>query len=162
MICINGHICKDCKKQFASFVLKNSKAKTPTHCKSCAEKHDSEYLDVSHKKCILCNKNTATFGLDGSTKKEYCGECSKTAKLGVIDLHHKMCINCNKVSAIFNVIGNKPLYCGSCKEPDMVDIYGQKCEKCNITKPYYNYPEFKKARFCKSCSLKGMINVKNI
>lgn len=162
MICINGHMCKDCKIQVASFVLNNSKAKTPTHCKSCAEKYDTGYVDISHKKCIMCKKNTATFGLNGSSKKEYCGECSKSAKLEVTDLHHKMCIGCNKVSAIFNVLGGKPLYCGTCKEPDMVDIYGQKCEKCNITKPYYNYPEFKKARFCKNCSLEGMINVKDI
>jgi hypothetical protein len=160
MICINGHICKDCKIQIASFILNNSKAKTPTHCKSCAEKYEDGYSDISHKKCIICNKNTAIFGTDN--KKEYCRECSKTNNLEVIDLHHKMCIICNKVNAIFNFKGDKPLYCASCKEDDMIDIYGKKCEKCNITKPSYNYPEFKKAIFCKNCSLEGMINVKDI
>jgi hypothetical protein len=162
MICINGHMCKDCKTQIASFVLNNSNAKTPTHCKSCADKYNTGCIDVSHKKCIMCNKNTATFGLNGSSKKEYCGECSKSAKLDVTDLHHKMCIECNKLSAIFNIEGEKPLYCGTCKTDEMVNIYGQKCETCNIKQPFYNYPEFKKGRFCKGCALEGMINVKNI
>lgn len=159
MLCINGKICVDCKTYQASFILPNSNKKSATHCGKCIEKLNMDKIDISHKKCIICNKNSAIFGKD---KKEYCGNCVKVNEIEATNLHHKKCINCNVKEAVFNVEGNIPLYCGDCKREEMINIYGIKCENCKIKTPVYNYLGEKNKRFCNDCKLEGMINVKDI
>lgn len=158
MICINAKICDDCGLLQASFVLPNSKKKSPTHCGECLKKYNVEKIDVSHKKCILCKKSSATFGKDS---KEYCGSCVKINDIDSYDLHHKQCISCNVKDAVFNIEGEKPLYCGDCKTENMINIHGLKCEKCKVVSPTFNYHGLKEKRFCKNCALEGMINVKD-
>ena len=160
MVCINSKICIDCKKDSASFVLENSKRKSAMYCKSCAEKYKVKIIDVVHKKCKECHINSAIFGL--LDKKEFCGDCAKKLQLDVVDLHHKKCIMCNEKQALFNDEGGPPLYCGNCKEIDMININGLKCEVENCyTTPVYNYPGELKKRFCENHKLEGMINVKD-
>lgn len=158
MLCINGKICEDCGILQASFVLPESKKKSPTHCSECLKKYNVEKIDVTHKKCIICKKNGATFGKE---MKEYCGTCVKKNSIDAVDLHHKQCITCEAKDAVFNIEGEKPLYCGDCKMENMINIYGLKCEKCKMVTPTFNYPGLKEKRFCKDCSLEGMINVKD-
>ena len=158
MICVNGKICIDCGKLQASFVLPDSDKKSATHCGKCLKKYNVKKIDVSHKKCILCEKSTATFGKDS---REYCSNCVKKENLDAIDLHHKKCMTCNIETALYNNKDKQPLYCSNCKEKDMILIYKLKCEKCKEKIPVFNYPEFKKGIFCKDCSLEGMINVKD-
>ena len=159
MICIGGHLCKDCKKTQASFIEISSKSKTPARCSICKDKYkDKEFIDIIHKKCKNCNIKSATFGLK---EKEYCKECVNKLNLEVVDLHHKKCIICNNETALYNIEGNKPLYCRDCKKDNMILIHKLKCYKCNDKTPTFNYPEFKKGRFCKGCSEEGMINVKD-
>ena len=162
MICINAKICIDCKKNIASFILESSKKKSALYCKSCAEKYKEKIIDVTHKKCKICKINSALFGLSEDDKKEYCGDCSKELNLKVIDLHHKKCIICNKKQALFNNDGEKPLYCGDCKDNIMININGLKCEfeGCNIT-PSFNYFGNSEKRFCESHKLQNMVNVKD-
>jgi hypothetical protein len=163
MICIGGHLCKDCKKTQASFIEIDSNYKTPTHCSICKNKYENKvFIDVTHKKCKNCNIKSAIYGLDNSKKnKEYCKECSEKLNLEVIDMHHKKCIICNIKVALYNNEGLQPLYCSDCKDNNMILINKLKCEKCNEKTPTFNYPEYKKGRFCKECSLEGMINVKD-
>ena len=158
MLCINGKLCIECKISQASFILPNSNKKSATHCSKCIEKLNIEKIDICHKKCIICNKNSAIFG---KYKKEYCGNCVKENEIDAINIHHKKCINCNTKEAIFNVIGQSPLYCGSCKRDGMINIYGIKCENCKIKTPVYNYTGVLIKRFCYDCKLDGMINVKD-
>ena len=158
MLCINGKICIDCGKLQASFILPNSDKKSPTHCSECLKKYNVEKIDVSHKKCIICKKSTATFGKD---IKEYCRNCVKKENLNAKDLHHKQCIVCNVKDAIFNIEGGNPLYCSDCKMKNMINIHGLKCEGCKIITPTFNFSEIKEKRFCKDCALEGMINVKD-
>ena len=158
MICINGKICEDCGILQASFILPNSKKKSPTHCGECLKKYNVEKIDVIHKKCIICKKNSATFGKD---IKEYCGTCVKSNNIDALDLHHKQCISCNVKDAVFNIEGEKPLYCGDCKMENMINIHGLKCQKCKVVTPTFNYQGLKEKRFCKNCALEGMINVKD-
>jgi hypothetical protein len=158
MLCINGKICIDCNKSQASFILPDSDKKSPTHCSECLKKYNIEKIDVSHKKCVLCKKSSATFGI---ITKEYCSKCVKKENLDVYDLHHKQCILCNVKDAVFNIKGEKSLYCGDCKKDNMINIYGLKCEGCNSTTPTFNYPGIKDKRFCKDCAYDGMINVKD-
>lgn len=159
MLCINGKLCIECNLVQASFVLPNSNKKSATHCGRCIEKLNIEKIDVSHKRCIICNKNSAIFGKDA---KEYCGSCVKENKLDADNLHHKRCIECNIKEAIFNIEGEKALYCGSCKKSQMININGLKCENCKIKTPVFNYSKLKNKRFCKNCSLEGMINIKDL
>lgn len=168
MICINGHLCIECKTKQASFILPDSNKKTPTHCSECLEKVSKDNIDgsnmkydVIHKKCKECKIKSATFGLKGSKLKEYCSKCINKLNLDGIDLHHKKCIICNEHQAIFNFEGELPLYCGKHYEKDMIEIYSVKCEKCNLIKPSFNYEGEVKKRFCKNCSEEGMINVKD-
>ena len=162
MICINGKICEDCGILQASFVLPKSKKKSPTHCGECLKKHNIEKIDVVHKKCKVCNVNSALFGLSEHSKKEYCGDCSKKLNLNVIDLHHKKCINCNEKQALFNDNGEKPLFCGDCKDSNMINIHGLKCEfeGCNVV-PSFNYSGIYEKKFCETHKLKDMVNVKD-
>jgi hypothetical protein len=62
----------------------------------------------------------------------------------------------------FNIIGGKPLYCGSHRSVDMVNTMTKFCEVagCLIT-PLYNSPETKTGRFCATHKEEGMINVVN-
>ena len=158
MLCINGKICIECKESQASFILPNSNKKSATHCGKCIDKLKVEKKDISHKKCIICNENSAIFGKD---KKEFCGNCVKENNLDVVNLHHRKCINCNLKEAVFNIEEEKPLYCGDCKNDNMINIYGLKCEECKIKTPVYNYPGEKNKRFCFDCKLEGMVNVKD-
>jgi hypothetical protein len=161
MICIGGHLCKECNKNQASFIEINSKYKTATHCGVCKNKYeDKEFIDIIHKKCKNCNIKSATFGFQDNVK-EYCKECVDKLNLNAIDLHHKKCIKCNNETALYNNEGNQPLYCTNCKNDVMILIYKLKCEKCNDKTPIFNYPGFKKGKFCKNCCEEGMINVKD-
>jgi hypothetical protein len=158
MLCINGKLCIECKILQASFILPDSNKKSATHCGKCIEKLQVKKVDISHKKCIICNINSAIFGKE---IKEYCGKCVKDNNLDAKDLHHKKCCKCNIKEALYNDIDLKPLYCGDCKTDSMINIYGLKCEKCNIKTPVFNYEGEIKKRFCKDCSLEGMINIKD-
>jgi hypothetical protein len=161
MICINGHLCKECKIKQASFKLNNSITKTPTHCASCIIKYNNVKNNIVHKKCINCKDKTALYGIKDSNIKTYCKECSNKLNLEVFDLHHKKCILCNIKTALYNNKNDIPMYCNDCKDTNMILIYKKKCEKCNDITPVYNYPQFKKGIFCQKCSEKGMINVKD-
>ena len=164
MICIGGHLCKDCLIKQASFILHDSGKKTPTHCGDCIKKYENENenlkkLDVSHKKCIICNEKNAIFGLKDSTKKEYCGICAKNMDLEVYDLHHKKCINCNVETALYNIIDETPLYCSNCKTEEMILIHKKLCIKCNVKTPVFNLHGIKKGIYCNDCKTEDMINV---
>jgi hypothetical protein len=162
MICINGHLCKDCKIKQASFIDKGSGKKTATYCRECTIKYtNKEFIDVVHKICKECKIKSATFGLKDSGLKEYCKECSDKLNLEIEDLHHKKCITCNINSAQYNLEGEKPLYCNDCKSEDMIYIYKRKCKKCNITTPTFNFKDYKTPIYCSNCSEEGMINVVN-
>ena len=162
MICINGHLCKDCKFKQASFIENGSGKKTATHCKDCSLKYkDKEFIDVVHKMCKECKVKYATFGTRSSEIKEYCKECSDKLNLDTIDIHHKKCIICKINSASHNIEGEKPLYCIECKDEEMIHIYKRKCKKCNCTTPTFNYEGLRTPIYCKDCSEEGMINVVN-
>jgi len=42
----------------------------------------------------------------------------------------------------------------------MVDVVSPKCITCKKIYPVYNYPDLP-AKYCKTCSEKGMIDVRN-
>jgi hypothetical protein len=67
-----------------------------------------------------------------------------------------------KKTARFNFIGLKALYCGTCKEPDMVYVYKKHCihPDCN-TRPAYNKEGEPKGLYCAKHKLKGMINIES-
>ena len=161
MICIGGHLCKECLIKQASFILPNSNKKTPTHCGLCIKKYENENLkklDISHKKCKICNERTAIFGLKECSKKEYCGYCAKNLDLEVVDIHHKKCINCNVETALYNIIDETPLYCNNCKTEEMVLIHKKRCIKCNVKTPVFNFPGLK-GLYCNDCKEEHMVNV---
>ena len=62
------------------------------------------------------------------------------------------------VKFCFNFEGEKPEYCGNCKEPGMICIYRKKC-KCGQNRPCFNF-EGEKPEYCGKCKEPGMINVK--
>ena len=66
--------------------------------------------------------------------------------------------NCGKFAS-FNFEGEKPKYCGKCKKPSMILIYGKKC-KCGESQPHFNY-KGEKPEYCGKCKKTGMIDVKN-
>jgi hypothetical protein len=150
MICINGHLCKDCKIKQASFIEKDSTKKTASHCRDCASKYrDKEFIDIAHKMCKECKSKSATFGLRTSGLKEYCKECSDKLNLDTEDNHHQKCTICNINSASYNLEGEKPLYCSDCKNEEMIYIYKRKCKKCNVTAPTFNFKDCKTPLYCK-------------
>ncbi len=162
MICINGHLCKDCKRKQASFIDISCNLKTPTHCRECANKYiEKSFKDVSHKQCKECNSSSAIYGIKGSNIKEYCKKCINKLNIESDDLHHKKCIICNNKNASFNIDGETALYCGDCKDNNMSLTYKKKCIKCNDTSPSYNYIGDKNPLYCMICKEDDMINVIN-
>ena len=67
-----------------------------------------------------------------------------------------------KKTARFNFIGLKALYCGTCKEPDMVYVYKKHCihPDCK-TRPTYNKEGEPKGLYCAKHKLKEMINIES-
>ena len=64
---------------------------------------------------------------------------------------------CGQSRPCFNFEGEKPEYCGKCKEPGMIDIKNKKC-KCGKSKPHFNF-KGKKPEYCIRCKEPDMINV---
>lgn len=69
--------------------------------------------------------------------------------------------HCGK-TAHYNIAGNKAIFCGKHREPNMINVIHKKCEVigCHIT-PVYNFPGNTTCRFCKMHKLNNMIDVKN-
>jgi hypothetical protein len=80
----------------------------------------------------------------------------------MVDIKSKKCISCNIKYPSFNYENEtKPLYCSSCKLPDMVDIKNKKCLSCNIKLPSCNYENETKPLYCSSCKLPDMVDIIN-
>jgi hypothetical protein len=48
-----------------------------------------------------------------------------------------------------------------CKKADMVDIINNKCIKCNLKVPYFNFANEKKAIYCGDCKKADMVDIKS-
>jgi hypothetical protein len=65
-----------------------------------------------------------------------------------------------KKTATFNFVGLKALYCGTCKEDDMVNVRSAKCigEGCNQIASF-NFEGKKNLLYCRKCKEPNMVNV---
>jgi len=62
--------------------------------------------------------------------------------------------------ASFNISGQKkPIYCGTCKKPDMIDVVNKRCP-CG-TQPRFNVPGETVAVACSKCKTDEMVDVVN-
>ena len=119
-------------------------------------KHDG-MIDITHKKCLKCNKKQPNFNKEGETKALYCGDCKQE---DMIDVINKKCLKCKTKIPSFNKEGEtKALYCGDCKTEDMIDVISKKCIICKTKRPVFNKEGEKDATHCKKCKQKDMIDV---
>jgi hypothetical protein len=76
----------------------------------------------------------------------------------MINVVAKRC-KCGKSSRPnFNYVGEKPVYCSKCKEPNMIDVINKRCE-CGKVQPSFNYKGLMPI-CCKECKEEGMIIVR--
>ena len=119
-------------------------------------KHDG-MIDITHKKCLKCNKKQPNFNKEGETKALYCGDCKQE---DMIDVINKKCLKCKTKIPSFNKEGEtKALYCVDCKQEDMIDVISKKCLKCKTKIPSFNKEGETKALYCGDCKNDIMINV---
>jgi len=60
---------------------------------------------------------------------------------------------------MFNLEGGRPMYCGDCKEIDMIILTSKRCY-CGKKQPNFNFFGLK-AKYCSECRISGMIDVKS-
>ena len=97
-------------------------------------------------------------------KRAYFGEnkdyvvCKEHNTQGWSDVISPKCF-CGKASKVYNFEGQKPFYCSSCKEPDMINCITIKC-KCKKSLALFNYKGLN-PEFCNDCKKENMINIKS-
>lgn len=99
--------------------------------------------DEYKSRCNVCEFDgcdiLASFGIDGSHKRQFCGEHKQP---GMVVIGAQMCIGCGKVRASWTYEGSRHVvFCSGCAPPGTVTIDGRVCK----------YPG------CKSRSTYGMI-----
>jgi hypothetical protein len=71
-----------------------------------------------------------------------------------------MCEKCNKRQPRYNKSEEKEaIYCGDCKDPDMVNVINKKCYKCKNKQPNFNKVGETNALFCGDCKEPDMVNI---
>lgn len=140
------------------FTKKNFNYKGEKRALFCKSHMLCSMINIKTLRCIKCNKGARTYNLEGQPAR-YCKKC-KTADMINIKAISKLCPRCNKRQKFYNFAGEKDgLYCGNCKDEDMIDIRNNKCEKCHKHQKNFNYPTEKKAIYCGKCREKGMIYI---
>jgi hypothetical protein len=83
-------------------------------------------VNVTEKKCILCNIKQPTFNFEGEKKATHCSGCKLE---NMVNVTEKKCILCNIKQPTFNFEGEKKAtHCSGCKLENMVNVKDKKCK----------------------------------
>lgn len=159
---VAGNKCAKCGVKQRTHNIPGEKA---MYCSTCAKSVDSRMINVKigSRRCVVCKK-VATFGKPGTTQETHCATHGKP--LGFIDIKHTLCEVCgvHQASRYIVIDGVMHHYCAKDggdledKNPRCVFVFPDG-KRCNIH-PSYDNPGAPCARFCKTHSEPGMINVK--
>jgi hypothetical protein len=107
-------------------------------------------------KCQDCDKD-AGYGYKGG-KRLYCCNDKKD---GMINLKGYICSTepCIRRAAYAYSKDDDKLYCGQCKDINMINVLNPMCIVCHEKQPRYNYDGEKKGKYCKEDKLEGMVDV---
>lgn len=78
----------------------------------------------------------------------------------MINVTISKCIGCEQKSRVFGFPGERPINCGECKLPGMINLIGIKCVKCGDRYAHYN-DQGLSPKYCSDCKLPGMICIRN-
>lgn len=109
---IRNDMCCECNNVRANFGTTK-----PTHCSSCKKPNMKAFYNL----CTMCNLTLPSYGYD---KPTHCYGC----KNSLMKNFGKMCVTCKNVSPTYNFPGQKPMYCFSCRQPQMVDVVHPTCK----------------------------------
>jgi EsV-1-7 cysteine-rich motif len=85
---------------------------------------------------------------------KYCIDCKLP---DMIDVKNRTCNICG-IRANFKFDGL--YYCNTHKPPGAYNIHVKMCVICKNVQAYFNFDTERKAKYCNSCRLPNMINVK--
>jgi hypothetical protein len=142
---------------------------------------EPEYCKTHQKTGMICFQNgycrgfneyneqcqtLPSYGKIGTTKTTYCKDCysrlDNEMKNQYTNVVGKRCIKCQKKKPYFNKpVETNGLYCGDCKDDDMVDVVSKKCIKCQKKRPKFNKSGETNGLYCGDCKDADMVDVVN-
>lgn len=177
MICINGHLCKQCKIKQATFILPDSNKKSPTHCLECLNENiNKENVKMNIKENMKADiEEDLKMDLKRNVKMDLKADLEEDLKINInsninnkekiknikYDVCHKKCIECKLSTATFGLKDSKiKEYCKTCIDKlnlKGIDLVHKKCAKCE-KHATYNF-EGNKPLYCGEHSEEGMIEI---
>ena len=147
MLCWTSFACK-CRKGFKTY---NYEGCEPLFCSEC--KTQGMVILKSKKKCVVCQKTQARYGLDGGK----ASHCKKHKDDTMLFLASGAC-QCRKKIATYGHDGGKPICCRTCRTPEMVNVVTKKCVVCGIYNAVYAQCGLKNRTHCGTCKTPEMVD----
>ena len=128
------------------------KDKIKRRCYKCSR--NTDMINVSHKKCNICQTKIPLFGYEYDTKATHCGDCKKE---NMINIKSPKCqdLNCTGKEATYGYPGFKPNRFAQHKLPNQKPNPKKKCTMC---KEFATHG-FKQALWCEDHAHENSTNL---